>query len=76
MTRLHLRPLCRPLAYVEARRSVVTVCLPLRHLEADGEPRPMRQLMLVIAQMLLLCYMCIILGMPMFVLFSRQTLLP
>ena len=57
MAMLHLRPPCRSLDGVEARRSVVTVRWLLRHREADGEPRPMRQLMLEITQMLLLCDM-------------------
>ena len=76
MTILHLRPLCRSLDCVGARRNVVAVCLPLRLLEADDESRPMRPLMLDITQMLLLCDMRPILGVPMIVLSSRQILLP
>ena len=75
MTMLHLRPLCRSLDCVGARRNVVTLCLSLRHLEADGEPRRMRQLMFEITKMLRLCDMRPILGVPMFVLSSRQILL-
>ena len=76
MAMLHFSPLCAFLDCVGARRNVVTVCLQLRHKEADGEPRMMRQLMLEITQMFLLCDMRPIFGVPMFGLSSRQILLP